>query len=235
MRRKIVSLLLITVLIVIILVAVQSIQQRDRINNSNMDSGDYSLSLQHDNLDRTYLLHVPSGYKPSERYPLVLVFHGGEGTGEKVSKQTDFNIYADQERFFVVYPDGIKNSWNDGRNTTDAAKLGIDDIDFVRELVLHLQTTFNIDEKRIYATGVSNGGIFSQRIGCEMSDIFAAIGPVVSSIATNITAACNPSEPISVVAIQGTEDPFIPIEGGDTSHRMLGIGDGGFVESAENT
>jgi polyhydroxybutyrate depolymerase len=68
-----------------------------------------------------------------------------------------------------------------------------------------------------------------------MSDVFAAIGSDVGPIATNLAPKCNPSKPISVVAIQGTADSFIPINGGDTKHKGFGIGDGGLVESAENT
>lgn len=200
-------------------------------------SGDYRESLTVDGRKRSYLLHIPKNYSDKKRYPLVLVFHGGAGTGEKVSRQTGFTKYADKEGFIAVYPDGIEYNWNDGRGTTDAERLGVNDVKFVRTLIEHLKTAkgLAIDSNRIYATGVSNGAIFSHRLGCEMSDVFAAIGPVIGSMATNMISRCNPSEPISVVAIQGTGDPFISIKGGEVKHKRLGIGDGGLVESADKT
>ena len=192
---------------------------------------DYKGSIVVNGLKRTYLLHIPSGFNSAKQYPLVLGFHGGGGSGKKFAKQTGFSTYADKEGFIAVYPDGIKHNWNDGRDTTDAYKAGADDIKFVRILVDSLNSKLPIDEKRIYATGVSNGGIFSHRLGCEMSDVFAAIGTVVGPIATKLAPNCNPSEPISVVGIQGTADPGIPFNGGE----ITAFGDGGFVESADNT
>jgi len=210
-------------------------EDREDVLNEEIKTGDSFESIIVDDHERTYLLHVPPKYSSTKKYPLLLVFHGGGGNSEKIAKQTGFSDYADRERFIVVYPDSIEKNWNDGRGTTDAEKLGVDDVKFVRSLVEQLKEKFSIDEKRIYATGVSNGGIFSHLLGCEMVDVFAAIGPVIGSIATNIVSACNPIDPISVVVIQGTEDPFIPIEGGDTKHKARDLGDGGLVESAQNT
>ena len=195
--------------------------------------GDYKESITVDGRERTYLLHIPTGFDAAKKYPLVLGFHGGNGTGEKFARQTGFKEKADAEGFIAVFPDGIENNWNDGRGTTDAEKQGVDDIKFLRSLVGRLQEKLPIDAKRIYATGVSNGGIFSHRLACDMADVFAATAPVIGSLATNYVAKCNPVAPVSLVVIQGTEDPFIPIEGGDTKHKRLGIGDGGLVESAD--
>lgn len=192
--------------------------------------GDYRKSIVVDNRERTYFLHLPNAFNSRMTYPLLLGLHGGGGSGEKFSKQTNFNIYADKEGFIAVYPDGIEHGWSDGRGTTDAEKSGVDDVKFIRALIGHLKDEFRIDTKRIYATGVSNGGIFSHRLACEMSDVFAAIGSDVGPIATNMASKCNPLRTISVVAIQGTADPVIPINGGAVRSES-----GGLVESAENT
>lgn len=197
-------------------------------------AGDYHEALVIDGRDRTYHFRVPQGYSLSSRYPLVAVFHGGGGSGQKVASQTDFPEKADKEGFIAVFPDGIKHNWNDGRDTTDAYKQGVDDIKFVRAMIEILKTKLPIDSRKIYAAGVSNGGIFSERLGCEMADVFAAIGPVVGPIATNLVPRCNPSAPISVVGIQGVADPAIPIGGGEQG-GFGGLGDGGFVESADAT
>jgi polyhydroxybutyrate depolymerase len=151
-----------------------------------------------------------------------------------VAKQTGFSDDADREGFLVVYPDGIEHNWNDGRGTTDAERLGVDDVKFVRALIEELTRTFPIDPARIYATGVSNGGIFTHRLGCELADVLAAIGPVIGPIASPMASRCRSSRPISVIGIQGTADPFIPIQGGEEGWQS-GLGDGGLVESAEDT
>ncbi|TSC77521.1 MAG: polyhydroxybutyrate depolymerase, partial [Parcubacteria group bacterium Gr01-1014_33] len=165
----------------------------------------------------------------------VALFHGGGGSGQKIASQTGFAAKADQEGFILVAPDGIANNWNDGRDTTDAYKQGVDDVKFIRTLIETLKTKLSIDQNQIYATGVSNGGIFSHHLGCEMADVFAAIAPDVGSLATNLAPRCNPQNPISVVVIQGTEDPFIPINGGDTKNkRFKNMGDGGLVLSAQD-
>jgi len=197
-------------------------------------SGDYKESITVDGRVRTYLLHIPANYEPSKLYSLVAVFHGGGGSGEKIASQTGFAAKADKEGFITAFPDGIAHNWNDGRDTTDAFKQGVDDVKFVRMLIENIKGKLPIDSNKIYATGVSNGGIFSHRLGCEMSDVFAAVGPVVGPIATNLVPWCNPAEPVSVVGIQGTADPGIPIQGGEQG-GFGGLGDGGFVESADAT
>lgn len=193
--------------------------------------GDYRQSLTVQKRTRTYLLHLPKGYTVEQVYPLVFLFHGGAGSGSKIAGQTGFSDYADREGFVAVYPDGIKHNWNDGRDTTDAYKAGADDIGFVRALVAELTRQYRVDEKRIFAAGVSNGGFFTQRLACEMADVFAAVGTVSASMPTKLAPRCNPSVPVSALVIQGTADPGIPIGGG----VITGFGDGGVVESAENT
>ncbi|TAN62605.1 esterase [bacterium] len=197
--------------------------------------GDYRESITVDGMVRTYLLHIPYAYNARKDYPLVLGFHGGGGTGAKFAQQTDFRVYADKEGFIAVFPDGIEHNWNDGRDSTDAYELGVNDVKFVRILVEHLKSKLRIDAFRVYAAGVSNGGFFSHRLGCEAADIFTAIGVDVAAMPTNMVSKCNPVKPVSLVAIQGTVDPFIPINGGDTKHKTLGIGDGGLTESAWRT
>mgnify|MGYP001571063344 CR=1 FL=1 len=196
--------------------------------------GDYREALVADGRERSYLLHIPVGFDTAKLYPLLLGFHGGAGSGEKFAGQTGLSDYADREGFIAVFPDGIEHNWNDGRDTTDAYKAGVDDVKFVRLLIESLKSKLPIDASRIYATGVSNGGIFSERLACELADVFAAIGPVVGPIATNLAPRCNPARPISVVGIQGAADPGIPIGGGEQG-GFGGLGAGGFVESAEST
>jgi polyhydroxybutyrate depolymerase len=183
-----------------------------------------------DGRTRTYVIHAPIGFSRSKTYPLVLLFHGGGGEGARILSTTGFASKADQEDFIVVAPDGADRHWNDGRGTANA---GIDDVGFVRQLIVDLKSRLPIDPKRIYATGVSNGGILTQRLGCELSDTLAAIGPDAGPMAANLLSSCQPG-PIAVVGIQGGADPGIPLEGGEMGGgRDMAIG--GIAASAAQT
>src|SRR5262245_16921596 len=129
---------------------------------------------------RTYVLHLPTGYSPTKIYPLVLVFHGGYGTGAHVLSMTQFAAKADEASFIVVAPDGIDRHWNDGRGTANSK---IDDVSFVRQLINNLESRLAIDPKRIYDNGISNGGIFTQRLGCDPADTITAIATDAGPIA----------------------------------------------------
>lgn len=200
-------------------------------------AGDYHEALVIDGRTRMYHFRVPQGYSAAKKYPLVAVFHGGKGTGKRAMEQTKFDAKADQEGFVAVFPDGIENSWNDGRGTAEAEKRGVDDVKFIRQLVSHLQSKLSIDRKMVYAAGVSNGGMMSYRLGCDAADIFAAIGPDVANLPEPIEGRCIPSNPIPVVAINGFADPFVPYNGGDCCGREGSIfgGQGGRVLSARKT
>lgn len=188
--------------------------------------GDRRGSLMVDGRSRTYLVHVPAS-QAAKALPLVLVFHGGYGTGAIAAQMSDFNRHADREQFFVVYPDGIEQSWNDGRGTTPADRQAIDDVGFVSALIDHLAQQFPVDPNRVYAAGMSNGAIFSFRLGCELSHRLAAIAAVAGMMAEAVVPQCAPSAPLSVLILKGTADPLTPYEGGETRK-----GTGGRVLSA---
>jgi polyhydroxybutyrate depolymerase len=175
-------------------------------------------------MERTYTLYVPSSYVENKSYPLIIILHGGGGTGEGMIKLTNngFNTLAEKEGFIIAYPDGIENHWNDGRGLTQyrAHRENIDDVGFISDLIDHLDKALNIDGTRVYATGISNGGMMAQRLACEMTDKIAAIGVISSAMSENLSLACSPTRPISVLIIAGTDDPLIPYEGGE-----IGFGD----------
>ena len=187
---------------------------------------------------RTYTLRLPPGYDPEGTHPLLFVFHGGNGSGDQIKMGLGFDAYTDEGETLAVYPDGVENNWADGRGTTDTSLAGVDDVAFVRELIDHLSTHLAVDRARVWVTGVSNGGLMSHRLGCDLADRIAAIAPVIASMASAYTDACAPARPISMLAIQGTLDPFMTFEGGDSSHDARpNLGDGGpilgVIETAE--
>ena len=206
-----------------------SIQPRGR----GMASSTETVHLSFQGMDRTYLLHIPTG-AGSAAVPLVLAFHGGSQTAAQMEAMTGFSALADREGFVVAYPQGIENSWADGRGTTPADKKHIDDVGFARAMVADIVKRAPINSRRIYATGPSNGGILSNRLGCEMAVTLASIGSVIGTIASNVAPGCKPSSAIAVVGIQSVNDPLVPFNGGQVKEGAR-IGEGGNVESARAT
>jgi len=174
--------------------------------------------LQYGGLERTYRIYVPSKYDRSRPLPTVLVFHGGGGTGDGMEKLTQggLNRLADREGFIIVYPDGVDRHWNDGRGIQNyrAQRDNIDDVGFVAALIDHLARTLTIDLGRVYATGISNGGLMSFRLARELPMRVAAVAPVAISMSEEIAQMRPPSRPISVMMIPGTRDPLVPWDGG---------------------
>ena len=106
----------------------------------------------------------------------------------------------------VAYPDGIGSSFNAGACCGTASSSNVDDVGFARELVRDLSEKMCVDPKRVYATGMSNGGHMAHRIACEAADVFAATASVAGKM---LVAPCNPSRPISIVQWHGTEDTIV--------------------------
>src|SRR5436309_3701530 len=164
--------------------------------------------------DRMYFLHVPTRLPDGKAAPLVLVFHGGGGHAANMPKFTQFDPLADREGFFVAYPDSFNKSWNDGLGLSPA-----DDVGFVRLLIEQLQHSYKIDRKRVYATGISNGGFFSMRLACDLSRQIAAVAAVAATMPEPLVPVCKPSAPVSAMFIHGTKDPLVHINGGPIGVR----------------
>ena len=179
--------------------------------------GDSERSVTVDNVARSYHLHVPSGLIADEPVPLLLVFHGFSGTGDAMAVTTGFNALADAYGFLVVYPNGLgpvgATSWNAGGCCGYAQNNNIDEAAFVRKIISDLQSESTIDPKRIYVTGFSNGAFLAYRLGCDMSDVLAAIAPVAGVLLNN---PCQPTQPVSVLHIHGLADLSVPFSGSTT-------------------
>jgi polyhydroxybutyrate depolymerase len=175
---------------------------------------------------RSYILHLPPSYNGIDEMPLVVVLHGGGGNAGNIEQVTGFSEKADTEGFIVVYPDGsgildhTLLTWNGGFCCGYALEHNIDDVGFIRALVEYLQEHYAIDRNMIYATGISNGGIMTYRLGAELSDVFAAIAPVSGSIGGKATEDSSlwvipkPNYPVSVIVFHGMMDGRIPYNGG---------------------
>jgi len=173
---------------------------------------------------REYKVHVPPGYDPKVPTPAVFCLHGlqqnavmfcvnGAGWVDK----------SDAEGFILIMPNGYHNSWNAGTCCGDAATAGLDDVALMRAIYAEVGQHLNIDRRRVYASGLSNGGFMSYRLACEAADLFVAIAPGSGAIGTEAISgstngdgdssdllACNPGQPVSVLDLHGTADTYVP-------------------------
>jgi len=188
------------------------------LSEVELTPGDIPLSLMHDNQERTYVLHIPSGWDARQPAPVVLAFHGIGQDASEMMRISELNQQADESGFVVVYANGTGKykSWNGGKCCGEAAKYAIDDIGFVRDLIASLSPVMSVDAKRIYITGFSNGAIFAYRAACELSDQVAAVAPVSAVPIKEDLETCAPSRPIAVLHFHGTADDANPYDGGFT-------------------
>jgi polyhydroxybutyrate depolymerase len=133
-----------------------------------------------------------------------------------MAKSTLFSPLADEYEYIVVYPDGYEKSWNDGRGEGPAAEEGIDDVQFIETLIDEIQKEYTIDSKKIYATGMSNGGFMAMRLACELDDKIAAFSSVTGSLSDQYN--CEPSRSVPILLIAGTDDELVPYEGGEVAN-----------------
>lgn len=185
-------------------------------------SFDSSLIAQYDSLyvapnTRTYLLHLPKNYNGQDTLPLVIAMHGGVGNAFNLENQSGLSIKADEANFIVVYPEGLPlgilriRTWNAGWCCGQSSEQEVDDVGFIDLLIDKLTSTLPIDPKRIYATGMSNGGFMSYRLACELSDKIAAIAPVAASMSLN---QCQPQRAVPIIHFHSYLDKNVPYEGG---------------------
>jgi polyhydroxybutyrate depolymerase len=171
--------------------------------------------LVHDGIPRTYRLYVPASLP---RLPaLVVVLHGGLGVGEGAARQGHWDEAAEEHGFIAVFPDGRFRSWNAGECCGPARANAVDDVGFVLAMLDAVHDTISFDRDRVYATGLSNGGMMAYRLACEASDRFAAIAPVGSAL---VIDDCDPSARVSVLHIHGLADRNVPFEGGDPTRTF---------------
>ena len=175
--------------------------------------GDHTRTLTFEGQERSYLLHIPASYNSAQPAALVLVYHGFQLDGQEMVRITGFSEQADQAGFIVAYPNGTgnKSSWNGGECCGEAAIRKTDDVGFTRALIQELAGLLNLDVKRVYATGFSNGAIMVYRLACDLADQIAAIGPVGAAPATE---TCQPARPVPVIHFHGDADALNPYAGG---------------------
>jgi polyhydroxybutyrate depolymerase len=182
--------------------------------------GDYNFTLQHDGVERMYRVHVPTSYSAGKPVALVVAMHGGGGSMDIQANDKYYGQISksDQAGYVVAFPNGYSRfdsgklaTWNAGNCCGAARDKQVDDVRFIKEMVAQIRTQLNIDPKRIYADGMSNGGLMSYRLACELPQMFSAIAAVAG---TDNTKVCTPTQPVSILHIHAKDDDHVLFNGG---------------------
>lgn len=182
-------------------------------------AGDYTMSFSHNGIDRKYIIHVPANYNPTNPTSLLVALHGGGGNMEYEADDKKYKLISKSESagFIVLFPNGFSRfggklaTWNAGKCCAAARDNNIDDVGFIKEMINKTTAQLNIDRNKVFATGMSNGGMMSYRLACELSDTIKAIASVAG---TDNTVHCSPKNPISILHIHAKNDDHVQFNGG---------------------
>jgi polyhydroxybutyrate depolymerase len=185
---------------------------------------------------RNYVINLPPAYHrdKAQRFALVLALHGTAGSAQQMEQTYGLNEKGAEAGFIVVYPEGIRGkgalgirSWNAGRCCDEAMESNVDDVGFISAVIDRMIIDFRADPKRVYVTGMSNGGMMAYRLACELFQKIVAIAPVSS---TMMVRNCEPGRAVPVLHMHSLLDTKVPYGGG--------VGIGGYfftpVDSALN-
>lgn len=189
-----------------------------------------SVELTVNGFRRTYLVHVPTGYRPDTVLPLVVVIHGAFDTAEGIERLSGFSRVADREGFVVLYPNGagilgFLQHWNAGHCCGKAAEDGWDDVGFVAAAIEDVCARLAIDRDRVFMTGFSNGGMLTYRFAAERGELLAGAAPLAASIGGRASEDVpfwripEPVRPLPLLVMHGLADDDIRYEGGVSQHR----------------
>jgi polyhydroxybutyrate depolymerase len=181
-----------------------------------LEPGSHLIEMKYSGLDRSYVVHVPPRAVGANALPAILNFHGGGSNAKRQEQYSGMDATADRDGFVAVYPNGTGRgrralTWNAGGCCAYAARNRIDDVGFTRALLDDLATRVRIDRARVYATGISNGGMMAYRLGVEAPDRIAAIAPVEGAL---MVKTSKPARPMPLMLFNSIDDRFVPYAGG---------------------
>lgn len=169
-----------------------------------------------DDVERTFFVHLPQSYDSSMSYPLIFAMHGGGIFGyEGVEGQSELSELSDSENFIMVYPEGIEilgfRTWNAGDCCPAASANGTDDVGFINALLEKLKQELSINDRKVYATGFSNGGQLAYKLANRYPDKFAAVSAVAGVLQD---FPFNPSRKVPIIHFHSYQDTTAPYNGG---------------------
>ena len=167
---------------------------------------------------RPYDVVVPGTYVQGTPTPLVILLHGFGFDGNVQNAYFGMQTLAEQRGFLYVHPDGTKNQIGKGFwNATNACcgfGAKVDDVGYVTSIIDQVSAKYSVDPKRVFLIGHSNGAFMSYRMACDRAGRVAAIASLAGDTWLD-PAKCSPSQPVSVLQVQGTADETINYAGGD--------------------
>jgi polyhydroxybutyrate depolymerase len=193
------------------------------------DAGLKNLSVTSGGHKRTFELYVPPGDSAKNPLPLILVYHGADSTALSVATGTSLlNIAKQRHNMILAFMQGYDDTWNEGAGHTPAEQAGINDVAYTETVLARIESSYDVDLRRVVATGISNGALLTEYLGCKLAVNLTMIAPVEGELPVTDSTGCAPSKPISVYEVHGTADPTIPYGGG----HFDGVGGGTTVLSA---
>ena len=177
--------------------------------------GSHRVDIEYGGLGRSYIVHVPPQASSAHALPVILNFHGAGSNAEQEERYSGMDATADRDGFVAVYPNGTGRgtralTWNAGGCCGYAERNKIDDVGFTKALLDDLASRVHIDRTRVYATGISNGGMMAFRLGVEASDRIAAIAPVEGAL---MVETSGPGHPMPLIVFHSLDDPWVPYRG----------------------
>ncbi|MSR59713.1 MAG: polyhydroxybutyrate depolymerase [Planctomycetaceae bacterium] len=195
------------------------------------EPGKHTIRLTVDDRPRSYLMHIPTSYDAAQPTPVVLAFHGTSMNPKTMAAFSGLSDKAEEAGFIVVYPKGtgpneVRLEFNAGDSPVQPEDNRPDDVKFTASLLDDLATRVNVDPKRVFATGMSNGGSMCYRLAALLPERFAAIAPVSGTMPVDVS---RPTRPMPILHFHGTDDPVVRYGGPDTESaefdRVLSVDD----------
>jgi len=210
------------ILRLIAILSVIACTNEDTVSSENIVL-EYEDSMIFDGLERTFFVHLPQAYDSSSSYPLIFAMHGGGALGyEGVEGQSELSELSDLENFIVVYPEGLEQlgfrTWNAGDCCPSATLLGTNDIGFINALLEKLKAELSVNDKKVYATGFSNGGQLAYKLANRYPHKFAAVAAVAGVLQD---FPFDPERTVPIIHFHSYQDPTAPYNGGFSDAPLI--------------
>ena len=160
---------------------------------------------------RSYILALPAGFEADKAYKLLLAFHGSGGSSAGMQQIAGFEKLSGD--YILAYPQSEQIEWNEGCGCNIAHRLGADDLGFVDQVIADIAKKYRLQPGEVYAAGFSQGGLFTQNLACNRSEVFKAVAVVAAPMSKQLAEDCYPTQPVSVMMVIAKDDGVLPYYG----------------------
>ena len=189
--------------------------------------------------DRSFIAYIPNSYDNRKGLPLLIVKHGGFGSGSQIKNYIGLEPFADQYGFIVAYLDGTQvagklppkfKGWNAGECCGQPQAKKVDDVGFISNVIDTMNNKYGIDKGHVYGTGHSNGAMMTQRVICE-TNLYKDAITLSGTLQMNVES-CPNAKGSRIMNVHGAQDTNLPVEGG---HTKSGVNKKTNYKSQEHT